>query len=367
MESTQTGDALTVDQAAQVFKGLLGAKEPPKTGESKEVKPETKAEATEVKKPEEDVQKAEEQDAEAEKEGAEKSESEKEDKGEQTDAEIQLESLEELAEATGLPLEKILSLKARTKVDGIENAVSLAEIVKGYQLDGHLTRKSQELADKLKAADVEREKITTELNSRLMEANQLIGHFEQQFMAEYNAINWNELRQADPAEFAAKKQEYNDRWNQLQSYRQQVISNAQKVQQETQQKAQDKLQDYLKTEEEKLYSKFPDWKDPEKAKVGKKEVSEYLMNYGFKPEEVSQIYDHRQVDIIRKAMLYDKQSTKTDIAKKKVVVLPKILKPSSSQKTDPKADAIRESLDRLSKSGKVEDAAEVFKIRLRKK
>src|SRR3990170_4570084 len=279
MESPPTGDALTVDQAAAALKGLLGAKEPPKTGESKEVKPETKAEATEVKKPEEDVQKAEEQGAETEKEGAEKSESVKEDKDEQTDAEIQLESLEELAEATGLPLEKILSLKARTKVDGIENAVSLAEIVKGYQLDGHLTRKSQELADKLKAADVEREKITTELNSRLMEANQLIGHFEQQFMAEYNAINWNELRQADPAEFAAKKQEY------------------------------------MKTEEEKLYSKFPDWKDPEKAKVGKKEVSEYLMNYGFKPEEVSQIYDHRQVDIIRKAMLYDKQSTKTDIAK----------------------------------------------------
>ena len=363
MESTQTGDALTVDQAAQAFQGILASKkEQPKTEEAKtEVKQE--AVPTEDKKPNEDVQKAEGQDEKTSEEA--KSEDSKDAK---TDAEeIQLESLEELAEATGLPLERILNLKARTKVDGAENLVSLADIVKSYQLEGHLTRKSQELAEKIKATDAEREKITTDLNSRLLEANQLIGHFEQQFMAEHNSVNWQELRQTDPAEFVAKKQEYNDRWNQLQLYRQQVVSNAQKVQQESQQKAQEKFQEILRTEEERLLSKFPDWKDPEKAKTGKKEVSEYLTHYGFKPEEISQIYDHRQVDIIRKAMLYDKQSTKTDVAKKKVAVLPKVLKPTSTQSADPKSDAIKAQMKKLEQSGRVEDAAELFKLKLKRK
>ena len=360
MESTPTGDtSLNLNQAQAAIKGILS---PVNSDDSK--KPDQKAESTEDPKPQEDAPKAEGQDEKADADATSES-----GKDAQTDAkteeEIQLESLEELAEATGLPLERILNLKARTKVDGAESQVSLAEIVKSYQLEGHLTRKSQELAEKAKAFEAEREKQTSDLQNRLLEANQLIGHFEQQFMAEFNSVNWPELRQTDPAEFAAKKQEYNERWNQLQSHRQQVISNAQKVHQENQQKAQEKFQEILRTEEEKLLSKFPDWKDPEKAKVGKKEVGEYLTSYGFKPEEISQIYDHRQVDIVRKAMLYDKMSTKTDVAKKKVAVLPKVLKPSANK--DPKRDALVEGMKRLEKSGRIEDAAAVLKLRLKGK
>lgn len=361
MESTQTGDALTVDQAAVELRRLLGATKPPKeVPDEVKKQPEVKVESIETQKPEEDVQKAEGQDDKAKTEGK--------DQDTQTGVdEAFFETLDELAEAAGVPLEKLLTLKTRTKVDGVEDTVPLAQIVKNYQLDGHLTRKQQELAEKLKTVDSEREKYNSELNSKLQEANQLIGHFEQQFMAEFNSVNWQELRQSDPAEFAARKQEYNDRYSQLMNYRQQIQVNAHRLQTEAQEKAQAKFSEIVKAEEEKLISKLPDWKDPEKAKTGKKDLSDYLRNYGFNDGEISQIYDHRQVDIIRKAMLYDKQSTKSEVALKKVVTLPKILKPSSPSVGEARKAAIAEKLKVLSKSGRVEDAAEVFKAMLKKK
>jgi hypothetical protein len=349
MESTQTGD-LNFSQAQEALKGILGAKEPPKP----EVPEETKAEQPQPEITEEEVKV----------EGEVKEEVKEADA--QNTEEIQLESLEELAEATGLPLEKILNLKARTKVDGIEDIVPLAQLVKSYQLEGHLTRKSQELSEKMKSLETEREKVSSELNTRLTEANQLISHFEQQFMADYNNINWNELRQSDPAEFAARKQEYNEKWNNLQAYRQQIVLNSEKMRQEAQAKQQDQFRELLKTEEERLLNRIPDWKDEKKASEGKKELSGYLRDYGFNDGEISGIYDHRQIDIIRKAMLYDKISSKNDVAKKKVATLPKLLKPSAQAK-DPSADALKSGFERLNKTGRVDDAAAVLKQMLKRK
>lgn len=360
-ESTPTGDALNLSQVATAIKGLLGASEPPKTDEAKS--PETQVESTEIPKP--DAEEVDESGEETQAEGTEDT-SEESVTDEQTGAvETFYETLDELAEAAGVPLEQLLSLKTRTKVDGIEEAVPLAQIVKSYQLEGHLTRKQQEVAEKLKAMEAEKEKLTSDLNNRLQEAGQLIGHFEQQFMADFNAVDWNDLRQTNPAEFAARKQDYNDRYSQLMAYRQQIQANAEKLHNEAAEKAKTKFQEILQTEEQQLLSKFPEWKEPEKAKSGKKEVSDYLRGYGFNDNEIAQIYDHRQVEIIHKAMLYDKQSTKTEVAKKKVATLPKVLKPSA-QKSDPKEAAMKAAMAKLDKSGRVEDAAALIKLRLRK-
>lgn len=352
-ESTQTGD-LTIDQAAALFR--QGAEKPPEELQQVETK-EVKTEPTEAPKLEE---KAEVQDDEVKTEATE--ETAKETK---TDAdEAFFETLDELAEAAGIPLEKMLNLKTRTKVDGVEDAVSLSQIVKSYQLEGHLNRKTQELAEQLKSVEQTREKLTSELTTKLQEANNLTGHLEQQVMAEYNAVNWNDLRQTDPAEFAAKKQEYNDRWGQLQQYKLQASSTYQKMMEENQSKAQEKFSQIVKAEEEKLQAKIPDWKDPEKAKSGKKELSDYLMSdYGFKPEEISQLYDHRVVDIINKARLYDKQSVKTEVAKKKVATLPKLLKPSAKP-SDPRAESLKVAMKKLNESGRIEDAAQLIKLKL---
>ncbi|MEW8195223.1 MAG: hypothetical protein AB2793_16040, partial [Candidatus Thiodiazotropha sp.] len=106
-------------------------------------------------------------------------------------------------------------IKFKTKIDGKENAVTLAELLKGYQLEGHVTQKSQKLSEDRRAFEQERDAQMTELKSALGQATELLKLSEEGLIAEYN-IDWNTLRTENPAEFAAKRQEFQERYNQIQ-------------------------------------------------------------------------------------------------------------------------------------------------------
>jgi hypothetical protein len=350
-------ESLSLGQAAQKISGILGSKPEKPKAEAKPEKQEVPSQEVEQTETEETSS----QEVETESQSTETESTEASEASQQTE----FERLEELAEALEMPLDKFLSkVKAKVKISGEEKEVTLDELRNGYQMESDYRRKTSELSEQRKAFEAERERIATEVKGRLTEAAQMAQYFEQQLMAEYNAVNWTELRQTNPAEYAALQQDYNNRYQQLTNNKQRMALEAQRIQHEEQSKQVESFKQNLKKEQEQLVALMPDFGDETKAKALKSQMRDFLKSNGFRDEEINQVYDHRHVLMIGYAMKYKAlQSKKPEIANK-VKEAPKLSRPGAKSSSDPNQAVVKELRARLRKSGNVRDAAALLKGRL---
>ena len=112
------------------------------------------------------------------------------------------------------------------------------------------------------------------------------------------------------------------------------------------------------TETEKLLEHFPDWRDPAKFRAGAEEMVKAGDNYGFSAEEMAGMVDHRMFKVLSDAMKYrNLQQSKPKLAKK-VATAPRKLKAGAKpNKSSVQKAARQKQLDRLNKTGSLEDAA----------
>jgi hypothetical protein len=236
----------------------------------------------------------------------------------------------------------------RVKVDGEEIEVPFSELLKGYQRQADYTRKTQRIAEErrklqemLQEAAAEREAYRNTLKS--LEA-QLAGP----------EPNWEELQsRLSPQELAQEMAAYQRRQKALQSLRleQQRIAEIEKL------RAQEMLAQHLEQERELLTSAIPEWVDAETARREKREIWEYARSIGFTDEELSQIYDHRAVAVLRKAWLYDRGLQKAREAKSGVQ---KPQTPPPGARSKAAVTRVKQARERLRQSGSIEDAAVIF-------
>ena len=97
-----------------------------------------------------------------------------------------------------------------------------------------------------------------------------------------------------------------------------------------------------------------------KGEVIRKEIRGFAKSIGFTDQELSQVYDHRAVLALYKAMQYDKLQKGKPGVVKKVADAPKTMKPGVASQADVEADATKKLMGQLRKSGKKGDAAKVF-------
>lgn len=339
-------EPLTVDTAAQRILGILEPKEP-----------EAKTEAA----PEVEVEKDDSPDfVPDETPEAEGTEAKPETQ------ELSFENLQQLAEALEVPFDELMeNVKARVKVAGEERDVTLKELRDGYQMEADYRKKTSELSEHRKAFEAERDRVANEINARFQEAQQISGMLENQLMAEYQSINWNELRATNPAEYAALKQEYNERYNHIQNVKANVAKNLQAQQAEWQNKQSQELQEMLVAESERLQAAVPEFRDKAKADALKGQLREYLKTYGYSEQEIKNVYDHRHVLILKDAMAYRAMQSKKPELTKKVVNLPKMQKPGSAKsKADIKSERISQKMAKLRKSGNTQDLASILMEKL---
>lgn len=332
-----------VESAAEAFNSLLSVDETPKE-EAEESAEEIQEESPEVEESQEESSESVDHEAEEE------SETHK------------FESVQELAEALEVDVETLLaSIKDKVKVNGEESEVTLAELKAGYQKDSDYRQKTMELAEQRKAFETERQQMAQALQARVSEAGQLIQSLESQLVGDYNAVNWAELRELDPAEYTAKRMEFAEKQQHIQHMKQSASQEAQRLQQEAQQTQQAKYQEYLAEQQTLLNQAIPEWQDNAKATEGKKAIFSYLTDSGYTPDEINMLADHRTVVMARKAMLYDQSMKSADLAKKKVSKAPKLIKPGNKpSKGQVKSQQRQDQLARLKKTGSVEDAAALF-------
>lgn len=342
MEATQQGASL--HDAANAFLGLMDASEnlPPVPDESKQEEADVQQEIENT----------------AEEAATEPS----------TSDDVQIEASEEertlpdtidgIAEHLGVTKDDLLSLKVNTKIDGIEGQASLAELVKSYQLEGHLNQKSMQLAEMKKAAEAEIQQQKALLQQQIEQGSQLANYLNNELYKDYNAINWQELRETDPAEFAAKRQEFNERYQAIQNAQAQFNYQMQQRQQQEQAESEAKFKEILANERNALLSKLPDWHDKAKAESEQRQIREYLKAEGFGDSEINSLADHRSILVSRKAMLYDQLMKAKPVVEKKVQTLPKVIKPGTTKsKADINAERRKAQLGKLRKSGALHDAA----------
>jgi len=274
---------------------------------------------------------------------------------EEAEEEVSAESEESDEEEYDVVAEE--DLKYTIKVDGKEYEVGIDELKSGYQRQADYTRKSQALAEQRKETEniqSERQRLEQE---RQMYANGLQMLQEQQTakLQDFDKVDWETMKEEDPYQYMLKKDEYRDAQERVNNAAQQQVL----IQQEQQAAVQQARGEFIQQEYARLVAALPEWND--KDSTIKKDIQEYATSVGFKPEEISQLADHRSVLVIKKAMEFDKLTKKVAPKKKAVKKVPKVQKAGrGTSKEETAAEALKAKRARLRKSGKQDDAASLF-------
>ena len=289
---------------------------------------EEKAEEQEV------VAETEEVEVEAEAEESEAEDIVEDDEPEEADDEVEaVEAVEEQPEET-----------YRVRIGDDEVDLTLEELRLGYMRQGDYTRKTQQVAEGRKAAEAELEALTAQRESYANQLAQLETALNQ---SEPTQEYWDALQAEDPIEYVKQREALRDRRDALA----QVQSEQQRVQQEQYQQLQAQTQERLKQEADKLLDVIPEWRDADVATKQKNAVYTYAQRHlGYSEQELSQIGDHRAVNALRKAYLYDELMKQKPAATKKTKAAPKMAKAGQpTSKKEISAKRKRQQLSNISK------------------
>jgi len=245
--------------------------------------------------------------------------------------------------------------KYRVKAAGEDREVTLDELIKSYQLGTDYTKKSQAVAEERKAVEAERHAVQEAKALRDQYAQQL-GIIEQMLNQPQQAEDLDYLKETDPIGYAVKVAELSQKEKQLA----QVRAQREMISQQQEYDRQQQMRQMIAAESEKLVSVLPEFADPSKGEVIRKDIRTYGKQMGFSDEELANVFDSRAVLTLYKAMQYDKlQSAKPGITKK-VAEAPKAIKPGVSKPKDSNSEEIRKLKSRAKSTGSVRDAANVF-------
>lgn len=245
----------------------------------------------------------------------------------------------------------------KVKVAGQEFDVTLDELRAGYSRDADYRRKTEELSNERKSFQSEAEQQRQDYSQRLNELNQLVALTQQQLNSEFADVDLEKLYEEDPTEAARLE-------HKMKKKQEKLVESIQKVKAE-----QEKQFKNIVSEQQKLLvSKIPDFADSNKASEIKNNMRSYLQSYGFKDQEIGQIYDHRIVMLVNDAMKYrNMQKVKPNLASK-IAKPGKVLSSGvKKSKTDENFAKRREKLGRLKKTGSIHDAQSIFLDMITKK
>jgi hypothetical protein len=243
------------------------------------------------------------------------------------------------------------------KVDGTEVTVTLDELQKGYSRTQDYTRKTQQIAEIRRQVESEAEAIRAERSQYA----QLLGALESQVQqAAQPNIDWDRLYQEDPIEWVRQKEVMRE--NQAKS--QAIQFEQQRLMQISQQEQAQQMQSFLAQQQDELLKVLPDWKDPNKAKKEKELLIDFGQKAGFSTDELKNIFDHRVVNVLRKAALYEQMMGKRQSIKPVTNNGPRPAKPGAAGRVSTTSEATR-AKQRLAKTGRVNDAASAIELLLK--
>ena len=239
------------------------------------------------------------------------------------------------------------------KVDGEEVEVDLQELKSGYSRTADYTKKSQALAEERKLFMQDRDAVSLERQQYA----QLLGALQAQIGAiDEPAPDFDQLFETDPIEATRQERQ----WTKRQQERQQKLAAIQaeqaRVSQASQKEQQEQMQQLLNAEVARLPDLIPAWKDEKVAKRESEELKSYLADQGISEEEMGALVRASHINVLRKAMLFDKgqrRVKKATKARRKNAVQPG----ARSAQVKPGSKRVKTQRQRLAKDGRIDDAA----------
>lgn len=230
------------------------------------------------------------------------------------------------------------NVMVRTKIDGQEGKAKFADLVKSYQLQGHVDKQVREAAEMRKAAQEQAAAVQQQAQIQ----QQLVGQIAdvkavEAELGKYHAINWRDLYDSDPATAAKLDHQYRE----LQQQHAQKVEAVNQAHQQIQQQSEQQRQVTLVEERKALLKAVPEWTDDERAAKDKEAIMADLKSRGYSERDLQNLSDHKAVLLARDAWLYRQQQTANKAAEKKVRAAPKIIKPGASGQGNSQAKTLQ--------------------------
>jgi len=275
----------------------------------------------------------------------------------------------ELVESQGWDPEWANSLEIPVKVDGEPSKAKIGDLVKSYQMTQAAEKRLEEAKEKAKSQYQALADKQQELDATIKVAASVLQKQLDQVAKEESGLDWKTLEAQDPGEAALKRQKFAERKAAVRSEVAELAKAYQQHQQKAQLEDQEKQAQRLIDEREALLAKLPEWKDETTAAAEQKSLAEYLTAQELSEEAIHQTaFDHKLLIMARKAMLYDQIKQKAEPALKKLVKVPKTLKPGS---TKPESNSNQTQINELQKrisanpnsAAALDAAREIVKLR----
>lgn len=255
-------------------------------------------------------------------------------------------SLDDYLQEAKLDPQAFQALPVRVKIDGEEKAVPLAEVIKSFQLQGHVNNKSIELSNAQKQFEQERMAAQELYRQQLGQAKTLGDLAQSELLSQFNQINWNQLRQTDPVQWTALQLEFQNRQSAINQHLQTVAAQQEAERQQLQQQQ----AALLPREREKMLEARPEWRDSAKFDADRKVIADFAKRSGITDAELGTIADHRYMLILHKAAQFDALQASNPAVTKKVREAPQMSRPGTRTSKNPQSAAKQQALEAFLKN-----------------
>lgn len=247
----------------------------------------------------------------------------------------------------------------KLKIDGEEIEKPLDEVISLAQQGADYTKKTQEVAEQRKALEEYAQTIQVQEQQLRQQAElqqALLGELAQitaidQQLAEFQAIDWNQLSENDFVE--AQKLFFTQ--NKLQNQRVALVQQLESKQQQITQAQQQALSQRIAKGKEILAKEIPNW-SPDTSKAIISAGKEF---YGFSDEEMASVLDPRHVKVLHDAMQWRKLQANSTV-KNKVSTAKPVIKPGAKDVKKQVSSDIQKARDALRKTGKSDFAQQLI-------
>lgn len=250
------------------------------------------------------------------------------------------------------------------KVDGEITQVPMDEVVKSYQLLKHVNNKSMMVSEQQKMVAQEYQTVRTEAANRFQVLDKMSEALEQQFMSQYQNVDWQRLRVENPAEYVAAQQDFQQMMASLQQAKQVTIQQRAQLEAIQAEREEREYAQVLAQQAQLVLQNIPAWKNPGTRVAESNAIRAFLSeSYGYSDQELNGVTDFRQIQVIRDAMAYRKGK---QVAEQKIQKpVPKFQKPGAVRGNDmSKAREAKAKIGNLKRSGSVDDAAAALLSRM---
>ena len=255
-----------------------------------------------------------------------------------------------------------VELEVTTKGDDgkdVAEKLTVKALRDGYMKDADYRRKTAELARQREQLPMEtRKAVEAERSSYVRELQTMHDLVSQTAAAELTGVDWNDLAQNNPFEYVRldnRKKQITQALETIKSKQQEVTSKQQAEMNAAKRSAAVQARTQLEAD-------IPGWNDALYESLMKTGIE----RFGYKPEEIVNWIDPRAIKLLyaahENAKAKEAARTDTPAPAKRVVVVPRTLKPGS-QSTSQGQQRHAAAMKQLQSDGKISSAAEVIRQR----